>query len=153
MPYENQVLLMGHLGRDAETKHTGSGHSITTFSIAVENGTKEKPRTAWIDVKAWNQCQAALDILTKGSLIAVTGRLDQETWEDKQTGQKRSKTLVVADMIHQPQWEKREKAGGDDGVVSRPRSSAAPKQDAYPKNPAPQDLGTKWEVSDDDVPF
>ena len=150
MPYENQVLIMGHLGRDAETKHTGSGHSITTFSIAVENGTKDKPRPAWIDVKAWNQCQAALDILTKGALIAVTGRLDQETWEDRATGQKRSKTLVVADMIHQPQWEKRERAW-DDGVVSRPRSSqakAAPKQ-----SPAPADLPNNWEATDDDVPF
>jgi single-strand DNA-binding protein len=145
MPYENQVLIMGHLGRDAETKHTGSGHSITTFSVAVENGTKDKPRTAWLDVKAWNQCQAALDILTKGSLVAVTGRLDVETWEDKETGKRRSKTLVVADMIHQPQWEKREKS--DDSVVSRPRSSQAKAA------PAAQHQSASLEIDGSDVPF
>lgn len=148
MPYENQVLIMGHLGRDAETKHTGSGHSITTFSIAVENGTKDKPRTAWLDVKAWNQCQAALDILIKGALVAVTGRLDVETWDDRETGKKRSKTLVVADMIHQPQWEKREK---EDGVVSRPRSSqakAAPVKQAEDR----QDLGVQFSDGADDDP-
>jgi single-strand DNA-binding protein len=144
MPTANTCYILGHLGRDAETKFTPSGHSITSFSIALEVGTKDKPRTAWVDVKAWNQCQAALDILRKGQLIAVTGRIDVETWEDKETGQRRSKTLVVADMVHQPQWEKREKKS-DDGVVSRPRSSQPAKAAVKQEEP--------WEASNDDVPF
>jgi single-strand DNA-binding protein len=139
MPYKNESFLMGHLGKPAETKFVSSGHSITTFSIAVEVGTKDRPRTAWIDVKAWNQCQAALDCLQKGALIAVMGRTDQETWDDKDTGKKRSKTLVVADMIFLPLWEKKEKTD-DGGVVSRPRSSK-------PAAPMTQ------EITDEDVPF
>lgn len=144
MPYANQILIMGHLGREAEVKFTPSGHSIATFSIALNVGTKDKPRTAWIDVKAWNQCQAALDILKKGSLVAVTGRLDQETWEDKATGSKRSKTLVVADMIHQPQWEKKDEG---DGVVSRPRGAQRTAA------PAPTGYAFDNTITDDDVPF
>jgi len=145
MPYANQVFIMGHLGRDAETKFTSSGHSITNFSVAVEVGTKEKPRTAWIDCKAWNQCEAAIDILRKGALVAVSGRIDQETWEDRESGQKRSKTLVMADMIHQPQWEKREKKE-DSGLVSQPRGS---QQRASQAKAAP----VSQEITDDDVPW
>lgn len=140
MPTANSTYLMGHLGRDAEVKFTTSGHSIATFSVALNVGTKDKPRTAWIDVKAWNQCQAAIDMLKKGALVAVTGRLDQETWEDKATGSKRSKTLVVADMVHQPQWEKKDEG---DGVVSRPRGSRA----------AAPATGDAFVADDSDCPF
>lgn len=139
MPHENKVLLVGHLGRDAEMKHLPSGHSVTSFSIALNTGTKEKPRTTWIDIKAWNQPELALDALKKGAAITVTGRIDSESWEDKKTGEKKSKMVVVADLIHVPIWEKRERQE-QGGLVSQPRSSR-------PAAQAPTD------IDDGDVPF
>ena len=109
MPHNNAVLITGHLGRDAEMKHFASGQSVVTFSIALNTGTKDKPRTCWIDIKAWNQPESALDALKKGAAITVTGRIDSESWEDKKTGEKKSKMVVVADLIHVPIWEKRER--------------------------------------------
>lgn len=144
MPYANEVRIMGHLGRDAETKFTQSGKSITNFSVAMNVGTKESPRTVWCDVKAWNQPDV-VQTLQKGSLVQVNGRLDQESWEDKQTGKKVYKSVVVADMVSIPCWEKRESSGGD-GVVSRPRSSQ-PKQQAAPQQ------AEAFQASDDDIPW
>lgn len=139
MPTCNEVRIMGHLGRDAETKFTQTGKSITNFSVALNVGTKEAPRTVWADVKCWNQPDV-VQTLQKGSLVQINGRLDQESWDDKQTGQKRTKTVIVADMVSIPCWEKRESG---DSVVSRPRSSQ-PKQGAAPAS---------QEIDDSDVPF
>jgi single-strand DNA-binding protein len=117
-------------------KHLPSGHSITSFSIALNTGTKDKPRTCWVECKAWNQPESALDMLRKGAAITVTGRLDSESWEDKKTGEKKTKTVVVADLVHVPIWEKRERQEQSDGLVSQPRSSRLAAQ-----------------VDHDDVPF
>lgn len=108
MPYQNEVYLMGHLGRDPETRHTMSGHSITSFSIPVDTGKDDKKKTTWVPVKAFNQ-PAAVTNLTKGTLVSVKGHLEEETWKDKTTGAQRSRMVVIADIVCLPMWEKREK--------------------------------------------
>lgn len=133
MPHQNEVYLMGHLVKAPETKHLSSGHSITTFTIPQDVGKDDRKRTVWVDVKAWNQPAAVLN-LGKGTLVAVKGYLDVETWKDKQTGANRSKTVVVADMVSLPMWEKREKK----------EPAHRPQQDTYQDN-----LG----ITDEDVPF
>ncbi len=133
MPHQNEVYLMGHLGRDPETRHTASGHSITTFSIPTDVGKDDKKRTVWVEVKAWNQPAAVMN-LGKGTLVSVKGYLDVETWKDKQTGANRSKTVVVADMVSLPMWEKR----------YYPAAAPRAQQETHQDN-----LG----ITDEDVPF
>ena len=89
MPYLSKATLMGHLGRDAESKSVGA-KTVTSFSIAVSDGTKDKPHTSWFDVEAWELPDWLTGGLTKGALVLADGRLKTEEWE--KDGQKRSKT-------------------------------------------------------------
>ena len=118
MPYMSKATIMGHLGKDAEVKQIGT-KTVTTFSIAVSDGTKEKPHSSWFDVEAWDLPDWLAAGLTKGALVLADGRLKTEEWE--KDGQKRSKTKLVADSYGGVKtFEKRP----DDGVVSRPKAAA-----------------------------
>jgi single-strand DNA-binding protein len=113
----SKATIMGHLGKDAEVKQIGA-KTVTTFSIAVSDGTKEKPHSSWFDIEAWDLPDWLAAGLTKGALALCDGRLKTEEWE--KDGQKRSKTKLVADGYGVKTFEKRT----DDGVVSRPKSAA-----------------------------
>jgi len=127
----SKAIIMGHLGKDAEVKQIGA-KTVTTFSIAVSDGTKEKPHSSWFDIEAWDLPDWLAAGLTKGALALCDGRLKTEEWE--KDGQKRSKTKLVADTYGGVKtFEKRP----DDGVVSRPKAAAA----------------LQGGMSDDDIPF
>lgn len=118
MPYISKATIMGHLGRDAESKQIGT-KTVTSFSIAVSDGTKDKPHSSWFDIEAWDLPEWLAAGLTKGALALCDGRLKTEEWE--KDGQKRSKVKLVADSYGGVKtFEKRT----DDGVVSRPRAAA-----------------------------
>jgi single-strand DNA-binding protein len=117
MPYMSKATIMGHLGKDAEVKQIGT-KTVTSFSIAVSDGTKDKPHSSWFDVEAWDLPDWLAAGLKKGALALCDGRLKTEEWE--KDGQKRSKTKLVADGYGVKTFEKRP----DDGVVSRPKAAA-----------------------------
>ncbi|SRR6266550_2607734 len=95
----NNVSLIGRLGRDPETRHTGSGKAVTNFSIAVDYGFGEKKTTSWIPVVAWEKTgELAAQYLVKGSQVAVAGRLQERSWQDKE-GNKRTVLEVIASQI------------------------------------------------------
>ena len=97
----NSVILQGRLGRDPELRHTQSGTEVCNFSMAVDNGFGDKKKTVWPDITAWGLTATFVQkYLQKGSECLVEGRLDTEEWEDKETGQKRRKTIVVANRVH-----------------------------------------------------
>jgi len=117
---------MGHLGKDAEVKQIGA-KTVTTFSIAVSDGTKEKPHSSWFDIEAWDLPDWLASGLKKGALALCDGRLKTEEWE--KDGQKRSKTKLVADSYGGVKtFEKRT----DDGVVSRPKAAARMDEEDVP---------------------
>lgn len=92
----NQVILMGRLTRDPETRSTASGKTITTFSLAVDRQTQDD-QTDFFDITAWEKLgELVAQYLSKGRRCLVQGRLRQDSWEDKDTGKKRSKVEVVA---------------------------------------------------------
>lgn len=94
----NQVCITGNIGNELELKHTNSGTAVLDFNLAVTEGFGDKKRTNWIGVKAWSKAAESMaQFLGKGRKIVVAGRLSQEEWEDKDTGKKRSKTLVVVE--------------------------------------------------------
>lgn len=92
----NQVILMGRLTRDPETRTTASGKNITSFSLAVDRNTSDD-QADFFDVTAWEKLgDLVAQYLSKGRRCLVQGRLRQDSWEDKETGKKRSRVEVVA---------------------------------------------------------
>lgn len=90
----SKAVVMGNLTRDPETKQTNSGHSVTSFTLAV-NGRNDD--VAYIDCTAWNKGgETIAQYLHKGDPLLVSGRLNQSRWQDKD-GNNRSKIDVVVD--------------------------------------------------------
>jgi single-strand DNA-binding protein len=92
----NQVILMGRLTRDPEVRTTSTGKTIASFSLAVDRGGQDDS-TDFFDVTAWEKLgELVSQYLSKGRRCLVQGRLRQDSWDDKETGKKRSKVEVVA---------------------------------------------------------
>ena len=92
----NQVILMGRLTRDPETRTTPSGKTVTSFSLAVDRQGADD-QADFFDVVAWEKTgELVAQYLTKGRRALVQGRLRQDSWDDKETGKKRSKVEVIA---------------------------------------------------------
>jgi single-strand DNA-binding protein len=122
----NQVILMGRLTRDPETRTTTSGKTIASFSLAVDRGGQDDA-TDFFEVTAWEKLgELVSQYLSKGRRCLVQGRLRQDSWDDKETGKKRSKIEVVATdvtFLDGPSGE------GGGNAPSAPRaSSSAPKK-------------------------
>jgi single-strand DNA-binding protein len=92
----NQVILMGRLTRDPEQRTTTSGKTIASFSIAVDRGGQDDAAD-FFDVTAWEKLgELVMQYLGKGRRVLVQGRLRQDSWDDKETGKKRSRIEVTA---------------------------------------------------------
>src|SRR5215831_13329076 len=150
----NKVILIGHLGRDAETAYTASQTSVTKFSVATNRRWKDqqtgewKEETNWTNVVLWRGENVA-PYLTKGKQVYVEGRIQTRSYEDKD-GKKVWSTEVVAEDVILLGGQGGGSRGGDEysqQPVSMPRS-ARPQQSAPP---AGDDFGQG--ITDDDVPF
>lgn len=152
----NKVILVGNLGRDAETKFTPSGVSMTRFSVATGRRYKDqatgewKEETDWSNVVLW-RAENLAQYLTKGKQVYVEGRLQTRSYEDKD-GQKRYSTEVVADDVILLGGRGGE--GGDAGFNQEPRIMSSPRTAQQRNTPAPSS-GSPFDagISDDDVPF
>lgn len=123
----NITCLTGRLARDAELRQTASGMDVASFCVAVNERVKDNGTGEWTDRPNWIACtmfgaraEALSRFLTKGSKVAVSGRLHYSSWEDGQTGQKRSKVEVVVDEI--------EFLSARDGEAPPQQRPAAPSQ-------------------------
>ena len=147
----NKVILIGNLGRDAETKFTSSGAAKTTFSVATSWRSKDsqtgewRDETDWHNVVLWRQENLA-NFLTKGKQVYVEGRLQTRNYEDKD-GKKVYVTEVVAQEVLLLGGRGAE--GAERGEEAH--APAAPR--GRPQPAAPPDEGFSQAVSDDDVPF
>jgi single-strand DNA-binding protein len=149
----NRVLLMGNCTRDPEVRYTPKGTAVAELGLAVnrvytaDNGEKREEVT-FIDVTLWGrQAEVAGEYLKKGRPVFIEGRLQMDTWDDKQTGQKRSKLKVVGEGMQllgsRPDSEG---GGGSRPAGNSPRSTPPPK-----KEPVDPDLEPPAE--EDDIPF
>jgi single-strand DNA-binding protein len=92
----NKVTLMGNLTRDVEMRTTPGGQSVANFSLAVsrswkDNNGQTQEQTSFINCVAWGKAgEIIAQYTSKGSALLVSGRLDQRSWDDKESGQKRS---------------------------------------------------------------
>jgi single-strand DNA-binding protein len=155
----NKVILVGHLGRDAETKFTPGGAAVTRFSVATNRRWKDKEsgewkeETDWSNVVLWRSENLA-NYLTKGKQLYVEGRLQTRSYEDKD-GKKVYATEVVADdvILLGGQGGGGGRSGGDEysqQPVSQPRGSSL--RASAPSAPQHDDHFGQG-ITDDDVPF
>lgn len=92
----NQVILLGRLTRDPEQRTTTSGKTIASFSLAVDRG-GDSDAADFFDITAWEKLgELVVQYLSKGRRVLVQGRLRQDSWDDKETGKKRSRVEVTA---------------------------------------------------------
>ena len=98
----NVLVLVGHAGRDPELRFFDSGNCVCEFTLAVNRPPKDgQPQEPlWVSCKAWGKtAQLAGDYLRKGSKVALIGRLEIEQWNDRSSGELRSKPLVLIDRL------------------------------------------------------
>ena len=165
MPNLNKVMLMGNLTRDPEIKYTPKGTAIAHFGLAVnrnystESGEKREEVT-FIDVEAWGRTAEVIgEYFKKGRPIFIEGRLKLDSWDDKQTGLKKSKLKVVADSFEflgsreggggGPSGASGGDESGEGRAESRPASSFKKPAAPPPRPPADPDL----DAEPDDIPF
>ena len=148
----NKVILLGNLTRDPEVRYTPKGTAVTELGMAVnrvytaENGEKREEAT-FVDVTLWGRtAEIAGEYLKKGRPVFIEGRLQLDTWDDKQSGQKRSKLKVVGEGLQL--IGSRPSGGGEGGGGEE--SSSAPRSSS---RPAPPPKAAPSEPDDDEIPF
>ena len=115
----NKVFLLGNLTRDLELRYIPSGTAVTDMGLAVNEKLKEgKEETLFVDVTVWGKtAENCVEYLGKGSSVFVEGGLRLETWDDKTTGQKRSKVSVTAFNVQFLDGKKKEEEPVDDSNI------------------------------------
>lgn len=99
----SKAIITGNLTRDPELRTTPSGAQVCSFSVAVNRTYRDasgnnQESVSYLDCVAWNRlAETIAQYAKKGSGVLVSGRLEQRSWEDKQTGQKRSRVEIVAE--------------------------------------------------------
>src|SRR5262252_6545775 len=150
----NKVILLGNLTRDPEVRYTPKGSAVCDLGLAVnrqytlDSGEKREEVT-YVDVVLWARlAEIAGQYLKKGRPVFIEGRLQLDTWDDKQTGQKRSRMRVVAENL-QLLGSRGESEGGPTG----PAPARRPATSATPSPPASQPRDPDLDVEPDDIPF
>ena len=144
----NKVILLGNLTRDPEVRYTPKGTAVTDLGLAVnrtytaDNGEKREEVT-FVDVTFWGRtAEVAGEYLKKGRPVFVEGRLQLDSWDDKQSGQKRTKLKVIGENMQMLGAPRGGGAGGGDEESGSRSSRPAPSPKAAPSAP-----------DDDEIPF
>jgi single-strand DNA-binding protein len=150
----NRCEFIGRLGRDVETRYSPSGDAISNFTLAVGWKTKDKEGVEWVSVVAFGKlAEICGEYLTKGKQVYVSGRINTQKYKDKETGQDRYSTRIVADQMQML-------GGRDDGQAPAQQRTAASQSSTSDyqrarEGTAPQQEASKPNFSDmdDDIPF
>ncbi len=151
----NKVMLIGNLTRDPELRYTPKGTAVADISLAINRvwnneQNQKQEETIFVDVTLWGrQAELAQQYLTKGRGAYIEGRLQMDTWDDKETGKKRSKLKVIGESLQfLPDGRGQQGGGGGGQPASRPpqQQRSGPPQGA---TAAPADDFQE----EDDIPF
>jgi single-strand DNA-binding protein len=161
----NKVMLIGNLTRDPEVRYTPKGTAVGDLGMAVNRRVSDgagnwSDEVTFVDVTVWGtNAENAQKYLSKGRGVFIEGRLQMDTWEDKASGQKRSKLKVVAEVLQfLPDGKGGAQRGGGDGGDHAPRShggesySSVPRSSGPPQGASAADPGD-FREEEDDIPF
>lgn len=148
----NKVILVGNLTRDPELRHIPSGTAVTDLGLAVNrnwtdrNTNQKNEETTFVDITCWGRtAEIACEYLRKGRPVLIEGRLQMDSWDDRETGQKRTKLKVVCDNLQMLGGRSDGNSGGGGYYESAPQSA--------PSEPAPVAENPAANPPDDEVPF
>lgn len=144
----NKVILIGNLGRDPEIRYTPSGLAVANVTLATTEGWKDKQsgenqeRTEWHRIVMYQRlAEIAGEYLRKGSKVFIEGRLRTSKWQDKNTGQDRYTTEIIADNMQML-----------DSKGASASNTSAYEKSATAATPAPESAPA-LDNFDDDIPF
>jgi single-strand DNA-binding protein len=147
----NKVILLGNVGKDPDIRSTPSGVLVASFGLATSENRKDgqgnwQEHTEWHNLKAFNRtAEIVRDYVKKGSKLYIEGKITTNSWEDKETKQKRYRTEIIVNDLSLL-------SGREDGGGSSRSSSTPPNMDQ--RQPAASDeYSQAAEISDDDIPF
>lgn len=163
----NKVILVGNLTRDPQIRYTPKGTAVAEIGLAVsrtwfDQGTNQKKEeTTFVDITLWGrQAEIAGEYLAKGRPVLIEGRLNLDTWDDKESGQKRSKLKVVCEQMQLLGSREGAGGGGGGGGGSRGGAPARRPQGGDEEYGGPSggyssqnDGPPPGDFPDDDVPF
>jgi single-strand DNA-binding protein len=139
----NKVILIGNLGQDPDIKYTPTGKALAKFSLATNDRFKDKSgewqdRAEWHNILAWQRLAEIVgEYLKQGSRVYIEGKLQTSSWEDRNSGEKKYRTEIVARDI----------------VLLGSRENGADEGDqASPEDREPVHAGY-GEITDEDIPF
>tara|TARA_B100001750_G_scaffold237612_1_gene242963 strand:+ start:145 stop:618 length:474 start_codon:yes stop_codon:yes gene_type:complete len=153
----NKVILVGNLTRDPELRHIPSGTAVTDLGLAVNrnwtdrNTNQKNEETTFVDITCWGRtAEIACEYLRKGRPVLIEGRLQMDSWDDRETGQKRTKLKVVCDNLQMLGGRGDGNSGGGGGGGGYYESAP---QSAPSEQPAPVAENPAANPPDDEVPF
>ena len=152
----NKVILVGHLGKDPEVKFTPSGTPVAKFTLATNERFKDKDgnwqdRTEWHSLVAWQRTAEIIgEYCKKGSQVYIEGRLKTDSWDDKETGQKKYRTDIVVNelVLLGGRGGGASESGG--GFSQSRGASAGAGNNFDQRAPEPEHAS---QITDDDIPF
>ena len=164
----NKVMLIGNLTRDPELRYTPQGTAVADITLAInriwnnEQNVRQE-ETIFVEVTLWGrQAELAQQYLSKGRLAYIEGRLQMDTWDDKETGKKRSKLKVIGETLQfLPDGKGGGGGGGGGGGASQGSQQQGGQQQSHrppPQRPAAPQQGASAAPADDfteedDIPF
>ena len=149
MPSINRVILIGRLGKDPEVRSTPQGTTVAKFTIATDekftdrSGEKQE-RTEWHNIVAWGKLgEICGQYLRKGKLVYIDGSIRTDSWEDKETKQKRYRTEIIANNMQMLDRRGDEEGGGGGGYAGSRKGSSSSQGSG----------GPEFGDDDEEVPF
>ena len=163
----NKVILIGNLGKDPEVKYTPGGMPVAHFTLATNERFKDKEgnwtdRTEWHNIVAFQRTAEIVgEYLKKGRTVYVEGSLRTNSWDDKETGQKKYRTeIIVNDLVLLGGGQREGGEAGGGGGYSSNRSSAGrsggggfDQRSPEPEHSQAPAAGGAPEITDEDIPF
>ena len=153
----NKVILVGRLGKDPETRYTGSGQAVCNFNMATDETYKDRAgsrqkRTEWHRVVLWGKlAEIAQQYLKKGQLVYIEGRIQSRQWEDKNTGQKRTSFEIIANSMKMLTSRADSMAAGAVASAGMGGGGGTSMEEGPMADDSMSSSGP--EISDEDIPF
>lgn len=157
----NKVIIAGHLTRDVEIRYTPTGRAIGRMGMALNHvyytqQDEKREEVSFVDIDCFGaKAETLAKYVSKGTFLIVEGRLKQDSWEDRQTGQKRSRLLVILESFtFAPSGQDSDRSGHDSRGQSAGGRTAPQGRGAERTQPdLPQEDQDEAYDPDDDVPF
>ncbi|MGD0546635.1 MAG: single-stranded DNA-binding protein [Terracidiphilus sp.] len=159
----NKVILVGNVGKDPEIRSTPSGVMVANLTLATSDRQKDaqgnwQDHTEWHNLKAFNRtAEIVRDYVKKGSKLYIEGKITTNSWEDKETKQKRYRTEIIVFDLMLLTGREEGSGGASAGGYSRSASASTSAASFDQRPPAAaggqDDYASQTEISDDDIPF